>query len=314
MEYFFIILPKMVSFILLICTGVTMVRLKLFTEDNISLLTNMILKLILPCFCLYLTLANNINFRSLWDYRMVFAGQGMTYIILLLAALFINRVCKLESPTSNCTYGVMAGGNFGFVVTPLVAAMFAEEGGRYIAICAMIDTIFVWGLAMYFFTNIKGRERAKGSFLKRFFNPIVSVLLIGMVLNQIGIQVPTVVLDTIQSVGTMSPLGLVYLGALLGFTSLKRIKSAVPFILIVALRLIAIPVLVYLILRNRVTEIEAMIIVLITAAPSFSGSTGVAKSNDLDVDYTAMVVFITTICSMVTIPLVFYLMARISGN
>ena len=54
MEYFFLILPKLATFFLLILLGVLMVKVGVVTRENLSLLSGLIVKLILPCLILSL--------------------------------------------------------------------------------------------------------------------------------------------------------------------------------------------------------------------------------------------------------------------
>ena len=54
MQYFYIILPKLVSFCILILLGVLLVKIHVITQDNLSLLSGLVVKLILPCLILSL--------------------------------------------------------------------------------------------------------------------------------------------------------------------------------------------------------------------------------------------------------------------
>ena len=48
MDYFFIILPKMFTFLLLIIIGIVTVKVKVINEDTLPVLSGLLIKIILP--------------------------------------------------------------------------------------------------------------------------------------------------------------------------------------------------------------------------------------------------------------------------
>lgn len=310
MQYFFIILPKLLTFCILILLGVLMVKVKVITEDNLSLLSGLVVKLILPCLILSLVWENQTTFASLWNFRRIALWQGSTYFMLIALAFLIIRLCRLPAPTSNTVYGCMIGGNYGFVVIPLMLALFADNGGQqYIPICAAIDTFFVWTIGMYLFTNVKGTQTKRENPLKKVVNPVVCTFIAGLAIVTLHIPLPDPIVSVFTQLGNVSCLGLVYLGACLCFINFKNFHNFKPLLLIVLLRQILLPVFIHLISKPFLPEVERMCIVLVTAAPSLSAASMIAKQHRLDSDFAASAVFVTTLASGVTIPLVFYLMA-----
>ena len=78
MQYFYIILPQLVSFCILILLGVLMVKVHIVTSDNLSLLSGLVVKLVLPCLILSLVWENQTTFSSLWHYRRIAVWQSAT--------------------------------------------------------------------------------------------------------------------------------------------------------------------------------------------------------------------------------------------
>lgn len=310
MQYFFIILPKLVSFCILILLGVLMVKVRVITPENISLLSGLIVKLILPCLILSLVWENQTTFASLWDFRRIALWQGSTYFMLIALSYLIIRICHLTPPTSNANHGCMIGGNYGFVVIPLMMALFTENGGQqYIPICAAIDTLFVWTIGMYLFTTVKGREKKKKFPLKKVLNPVFCTFLAGLTICSLHMPLPKTVVSVFDQLSSVTCLGLVYLGSALCFVDLKHFRNVKPILLIVLFRQILLPIGLHLFTKPFLPEVERMCIVLVTAAPSLSSASMIARQHHLDENYASSAVFITTITSGITIPLIFYLMA-----
>ena len=75
MEYFFVILPKMFGFFLLILIGITTVKIKVVNEDNLSVLSGLLIKIILPMLNISLLCERQITFIDLWSYKNMVIWQ-----------------------------------------------------------------------------------------------------------------------------------------------------------------------------------------------------------------------------------------------
>ena len=310
MKYFYIILPQLISFCILILLGVLMVRVRIVTSGNLSLLSGLIVKLVLPCLIFSLVWENQTTLASLWSYRRIICWQSVTYFFLIALSFLGIRLCRLKPPTSNANHGCMIGGNYGFVVIPLLMALFSKDNGQeYIPICAAVDTFFVWTLGMYLFTTVKGRKTQRENPLKKILNPVICAFLAGLLLCTLQVSLPEPLISVCEQLSNASCLGLVYLGSALCFIDLKHQKNLAPIFLIVLFRQILLPVFLHLLSKPFLPEAERVCIVLITAAPSLSAASMIARQYHLDENYASSAVFITTLASGVTIPLIFYLMA-----
>lgn len=312
MEYFYVILPKLLSFFLLIGIGVLTVKYQIITSENLSLLSGLIVKLILPCLIFSLVWKNQTTFLSLWNFRRIILWQSITYFILILLGFFIIRICHLLSPTSNTLYGCIIGGNYGFIVIPLIMALFPDVSEQqYIPICAATDTLFVWTIGIHLFTRTKKQSSAKRCSLKHVLNPVFLSFLTAIIICSIHLPLPAPVISVIDQLGNTSCLGLIYLGSSLCFIHLKKLPSVKSLFLLILFRQILFPVMIHLITRPFLPDTERICIVLVTAAPSFSAASMIAHQYHLDEDFASSAVFLTTLASAVTIPFIFYLMAVI---
>ena len=109
MEYFFLILPKLATFFLLVLLGVLMVKVGVVTRENLSLLSGLIVKLILPCLILSLVWENQTTLPALWGFRRILLWQASTYFLLLGAGLLIIRLCRLTPPPPTPSLGASSG-------------------------------------------------------------------------------------------------------------------------------------------------------------------------------------------------------------
>jgi len=309
MEYFLIILPKMFTFLLLIIIGVVTVKVKVVNEDTLPVLSGFLIKIVLPLLNISLLCERQITFADLWSYKDMVFWQVVLYLMLAGAGIICVKLAKIPYPQSNVHRGCMVGGNYAYMVIPLIYALFSGTYGvDYIPICSTVDTVVVWTLGLTLFTWVKGSGGAAS--FKKLWNPITGSILFGLTLNTLGIKLPTPVMDVVTQVGNISgSLGLIYMGCNLAL--IKRIKwQALRHIsLLVLAKLILVPLAIYAVASFFLPHTERIILMLIAGAPSMTTSVIIAKQYDLDTEYAAEAVSITTMSCLVTVPLLFLLIS-----
>ena len=94
------------------------------------------------------------------QYGKMVLSQILMYFIMAAGGILGSHICHLKGTTANVHCGCSVGGNYGFLVIPLIMTLFGDQGGSaYIPICSVIDTTLVWTLGFTLFTNGIGLER-----------------------------------------------------------------------------------------------------------------------------------------------------------
>ena len=137
-------------------------------------------------------------------------------------------------------------------------------------------------------------------------------ILFALVLNTLGICLPTPVMDVVTQVGGISgSLGLIYMGCNLALIKGIKWQTLKHISLQVLAKLIAVPLVIYAVTGFFLPQTERIILMLIAGAPSMTTSVIIAKQYDLDTEYAAEAVSITTMSCLVTVPLLFLLISAI---
>ncbi len=311
MEYFFIILPKMFSFLLLILIGVITVKVKVVNEDNLSVISGFLLKIVLPLLNISLLCERQITFVDLWSYKEMVIWQVLLYLILAAVGILCTVLARIPYPQCNVHRGCMVGGNYAYMVLPLIYALFdGTYGVDYIPICSTVDTLVVWTLGLTLFTWVKGGGGAAS--LKKLWNPINVSILIGLLINSFHITIPAPVMDVVTQVGGLSgSMGLIFMGCNLALIKSVKLDSIKNISLLVLCKLLAVPVLIYAMASQFLPQTESIILMLIAGAPSMTTTAIIAKQYDLDQEYAAEAVSITTMSCLVTVPLLFLIISFI---
>lgn len=303
------ILPKMAGFLLLVLIGFTAVKTKVIKKEAMPSISGFLIRFVLPALTISLIYSNQTTFRTLVQYGRIAGTQAVMYLVMAGAGILGSKVCRLKGTTANVYRGCSVGGNFGFLVIPLIMALFAEEGGSlYIPICTVMDTTFVWTVGFALFTN--GIAQKENPVKKILLNPIFISVILTLCLTSLHITVPAPVMDIIDSVGaTSSSWGLIYLGCSLAFMNPRNLLKYKSILLLAATKLFLIPLGVYAVSHLFLTQTESLILMLISAAPSMTTSSMIAGQYHLDEEYASAAVVATTLLCIVIIPVLFLLVS-----
>ena len=176
-----------------------------------------------------------------------------------------------------------------------------------------MDTLYVWTVGLLLYsegTSGNGRKGFLQTLRTRLPNPILIAILISLCISSLNISLPGPVTDVISGVGNVSgTIEMMLLGANICFMqkNLKgRMASALGFVL---LRQLAAPLAVFLLSRLIVGESQALLLMLLAGIPTMTTTGLLAIEYHTDVDYASNLVFVSTILSLATLPLIAFISA-----
>ena len=285
--------------ILFILIGVGFVanKTKLITDLGSRDMTNFILYIVTPC-----VLIN--SYQRDFDKEML-VGLLITSVAailsfasnILISHMLIHDKDKRKEKTlifasvfSNC----------GYMSLPLQSALLGEEGVFYGATYVVIFQIMLWTYGVIEMS----RDIKNISVRKILVNPGVTGSLIGIVIFIFSIKIPFVISEPIRFLAALNtPVPMVIVGYHLANASI-RVKGLNSYITII-LRLIVSPVLMILafyLLNIRGTLAVACIIA--ASAPCAAVTTMFCEKFDGDTAGSAAMVSLTTLLSIITMPVV----------
>lgn len=307
MELTFLIIPKMISFLILLSTGYLVGKLGIIARESMPSFAGFLLKVVLPCLNIVLLTERKTDFFQLLSFSRIILWQVGTYLLMaaigLLGAILSGQK---DIRTANVHTGCCIGGNFAFVVLPLAMVLLDKDTQALIPVCAAVDTIVVWTLGLCLFTRgVKSRETWT-SRLRHFMTPTLVSLLLALVLNSLGISIPDVIMALITYISDISySLGFIYVGCSLCYMPRQSLVYVKPVGLVVVGKLLMAPLVIYFVSSAFLTKTESLLLMMIAGAPTMSTSCSICRQYGLNEDYAASAVFVTTLSCMCTIPLVF---------
>jgi predicted permease len=194
-------------------------------------------------------------------------------------------------------------GNVGFMGIPISVAIFGVESVYYVAL-----TIVVFSLLSFSVGILLVSGRGDSFSFRPLLNPtlIISVLTIPIAIFDISFHF--ILTETISSIGVIAtPTAMIVTGATLAYNPLKNLFYEWRVFPVTALKLIVIPIAVWLILRLFVTdELILGILVVLSAMPTAIMAVMFAIQYDGNERTATAGVFLTTLLCTATVPLLVY--------
>lgn len=263
--------------------------------------------------------------------KEVFVGCLWVLLFSVIAhAIFIlvSFLCYRKATDAHARMLRMATifSNAAFLGIPLIDAVLGAEATLYATIYNITFNLVLWSLGVFICTvgrdtNGDGENdhiRTTGRLMLRslrtaLLHPVTLAAALGLVFFFLPIEshVPSFILDCLSMLKSLvAPLSMVVIGLRLADMKWKGTFRDRYLYLFLALRHLVLPVAVFGILRLvsllgvGVEQTTVLVIVIMAAAPAASSSCMFAERYDCDAAYVSRLVTVSTLLSIVTMPLV----------
>lgn len=314
MDLFSVIAKQMGMLAIYVIIGIIGVKTKIFNKDSLDHLSKYIMKISLPIMIFTNTINGATAEEVIDTLPMLFIAICM-FAVLFLVGFTFSIIFNLEGDRKHVYRAVSMFGNVGFIGIPLIAAIFPERGMLYIAIYTIIDQGLLWTVGMKLTTPvIENEKQCISQCVKKMINPATVGILLGVAGVFAGVKLPGIIDVTLTKVGaTTTPLSMIYIGGLFCYVDIRKFIEKAEFYLIIAFKMLVFPILLFLVI-NKVPFINDEIkitLTLLAGLPSMSSIAMFANANGSDGDYAIGAIFITTIMSVATLPLISYIISTV---
>ncbi len=202
------------------------------------------------------------------------------------------RVARFGAVYSNC----------GFMAIPLLSASLGPDGVFYGSSYLATFTIIYWTMGVYTLTENKKDLSLKSIFI----NPGIIGSLIALSLFVFGIKLPPLVSDCVDNLAAMNtPLSMIVLGTYLAKIRLSETFKNKLLYMAIGMRLLVIPLITWLILMVfPINDIAGKAILIAAACPAAAVTSLFASNYGLDAIFGSEIVSVSTLLSIVSIPLI----------
>ena len=221
------------------------------------------------------------------------------YVISFLLAIFVPRLLGGTPLQRSVWRFALCFPNVGFIGIPVCTAFLGEEAMIYAVILTLPFNVISYTLGPLMLTG--GFQDFS---LRKMLNPAVVSSALALVMTLLRVRPPHLVGECLNFVGDITvPMSLVIIGSLLAETSVREVLGSPRLWAMTVLRLAVLPVLLALALRPlHLGAMAVNVAVLQMAMPVAANGSMLAMEYGGDVQCMAKVTFLTTLCSLLTVP------------
>lgn len=228
---------------------------------------------------------------------------GLFFVMIIFAELIIP-LFRLQKDDSGIYKVLLIFSNMGFMGFPIISAVYGNKGLLYAAVFLLPFNILIYTYGIFCMSQQKISLVNK---LKNLFNIGLVAGLISLVLAIENISLPNIVCQIIDLLsGLIAPLSMMVIGASFTDISIKKLFCDIKMIILTIIKLILIPLvgifIIRLITNNALLQGVCFIVL---AVPSGSMVAMLAQQYDSNYLTASKGVAITTIFSVITMPLMF---------
>jgi len=292
----------MLILLAIVIVGYVAGKLKYMGGDFDRRLSNIIIDITCPALILSSTMGGKLPDRSL--ILPLLGISLLTYVLLTIAAWTLPRWLTKKSEDRGTVGFALMFGNVGFIGYPIVGAIFGHEAVFYAAILNVVNTLSVFTAGVMLVNG----ERQRMAFQSKILvsTPMISAYL-AILIVALGIDnIPSVISLPITMIGGITvPGALLIIGSSMSRLSWRMMLGSGVVYVTTAFRLLILPLLLYVIFRTMgFDSLVVNINTLVIAMPVATYGTILCLRYGRDTALITEITFISTLLSVLTIPLV----------
>lgn len=299
-----VLINQLIQLFILMGVGYFLYKVKIMDTDFNKKLTNFVLKVTLPC----MIIASVFEVAEDRDYSKIlvtFVIAIIMYTVLPMIGMLVAKIIRCKPENTGIYVFMTVYSNASFMGFPVIESVLGTTALFYASIFCMIFNITCFSIGVKEI-NYPETSDKKISAKDVFLHPGVWSALIAIIIYFINPTLPGVVTGPITSIGKLtSAIAMMLMGASLAKVPLKEVFTEVrPYIFIV-IKQVIIPVLLWPLLSRVITDPNILgVTIILLAMPIANMVVMFAIEYDRNEELAAKNVFLSTLFSIILLPLV----------
>ena len=299
MELALITAQQVAVLFLLIATGAAAVKTGVLKPEGKQVLSNLLVYIIVPAMIVNsyrmdfsMEILHNLLAAFGMSVLAIFIGTELTLVLTARRKDRRAPIFRFACIFSNAAY-------MGF---PLISALFGSEGLLYASAYVTVFNILLWTMGYAF---VSGSSDPKEVIRSLLHTPILYAMVIGLAIYLLQIPLPTLLTQPLELLaGINTPLSMLITGMLIAAGNVRSIVTDVHIWKLAAVRMLVIPA-VCLVAFGLLGfhGMAAQVVALLECCPAAAITSVFAVQFGHDEHFAAGSVVLTTLLSIVTLPL-----------
>lgn len=298
-----IVFNQILQLSLLIFLGFFLHRFSILDDDFCKKLNRLILNVTTPAMIVASVCdPSGISADSM---KITFAAAILIYTALPVVTFFLVKLLRVSQKEFGIYWFMSIFSNIGFMGFPVMRAIFGAQSVFYTSIYNMVFTLLVYTLGVWILTRDQEGHEFKLE-MKNIFTPGIIASIAAILIYVLHIPVPAIVGESINLVGETTPcLSMLMIGATLAQINLKSIFTSCRLMIYSLAKQFVFPILCAPVLKMFIQDpLIFGISLIVLAMPVGNSAVIFPMAYGVDYELGAKGVFLTTLLSIVSIPLV----------
>ncbi len=290
---------SVVTLLLMMAVGFLLAKKKLLSGNTLTQLSTVLMCVVNPALMINTFLNETCDGPTVRALLVAAAVLVGTYVIqALLMILFFRRQPEESRGVSRFA---SIYGNVGFMGVPLIQSVLGAPGMVTTVVSLGVFNIAIWTHGIWLVGG-----KGKVSLKKVLLNPGVIGLAIALALFAARIPLPAPVRSAVGYISSLNtPLAMVVIGAQMAAVNLLQLLREVRLLGVAAVKLLLLPAITMVVLLPL--GLDPMIytaVVILSGCPAAGASSLMCQMTGKDASYAARLVTLTTMISVITLPVV----------
>jgi malate permease and related proteins len=305
-----IIISQIFILAVVVIIGVIAAWVKVLTVTAKDMLSKVIFNISLPLMLFTNFLRLDATPKLLANSFIVLSVSGFVILFMFLAGWVVTRIFNIKGREAAVFRAHSMFGNTIFLGFPLITALYGVEGLLYASMFQLVSNLIMWTLGVVVLTHGDGKSWKKS--IVRVLNPNTIATLSGLIFFIFSVKLPQLLVKPLSELGAANTwLSMLYIGAMLVLADVGGLLGKKSLYIISINRLIIVPAILILLFGaiSALTglyadKMVASVIILEAAMPCMASVVIMAKELGADDHQAVGNVFVSTILSILTLPLV----------
>ena len=303
-----VVIQQMVIIFILIGIGMILFRRRLLSEEGSKQISGLIINVTNPALLICSTLDDGPK-ASLRDLGIALAAYAAVFAILIAVGFLLPCLLRVPKDLHYAYQMLTVFGNVGFIGIPLASAVLGSESLIFVSIFNLLFNLLIYTLGISLLQRAAGQAEKEVTIpssgrLQKLVNAGTVSAAVTVIFYLGNFHVPTVISSALSYTGRATTLlSMLVLGVSVAQIAPKEIFSHPKLYLFTLLRQILVPIGCILFMGSLIdNRLILNTMLLMVAVPAANMPLMLAKQLDMETDSISQGIILTTILSLVTVP------------
>lgn len=299
---------SVLTLFLMMAVGFVLGKLGILKKDALSQMSKALLCVVSPTIIINTLLGERRTVETVRGLLISGAVLVVTYVLNMVLAQLLFR--KESRDDRGVLRFATIYGNTGFMGVPLIQSVLGSAG-----MLPTVVSLAVFAISTWTHGNVLIGGRKQLSVKKALLNPGVVGFGIALILFALQVKLPGPVMQAVGYVSSLNtPLAMIIIGAQMSAVNFRELFQDWRVYVVSALKLFAVPAVTMLVmLPLKLDPVVFMAVTILAACPVAGATSLFSQLNGKDPSLAARMVTLSTIFSIITLPLVAAVAGMISG-